>query len=34
MTPFWDIAPYSLVEVVRRFRVAYRLHNQGDEWWS
>jgi hypothetical protein len=29
MTAFWDIAPYSLDEVDRRFRGAYRLH-QGD----
>jgi hypothetical protein len=27
---FWDIAPYSLVEVNRRFRGLYCLHHQGD----
>jgi hypothetical protein len=26
---FWDIAPFSLVRVDRRFRDAYRLHHQG-----
>jgi hypothetical protein len=30
MTALWDIAPYSLVEVDRRFRGAYCLHNEGD----
>jgi hypothetical protein len=29
MTVFWDNAPYSLVEVDRRFRGAYCLHHQG-----
>jgi hypothetical protein len=29
---FWDIVPYHLVEVDRRFRDSYCLHNQGDEW--
>jgi hypothetical protein len=33
MTAFWDTAPCSLVEVDRRFRGAYSLHYQGDEWW-
>jgi hypothetical protein len=28
---FWDIAPYSLVEVDWRFRGAYCLHYQGDD---
>jgi hypothetical protein len=28
---FWDIAPYSLVEVDRRFRGVYCLHHQGDD---
>jgi hypothetical protein len=26
MTAFWDIAPYSLAGVARRFRVTYCLH--------
>jgi hypothetical protein len=30
MRAFWDIAPFSLVEVDRRFTCAYCLHNQGD----
>jgi hypothetical protein len=29
---FWDVAPCSHVEVDRRFRGAYCLHHQGDEW--
>jgi hypothetical protein len=29
MTAFWDIAPYSLVEVGRRFSGAYCLRRQG-----
>jgi hypothetical protein len=29
MTVFWYIAPCSLVEIDRRFRGAYCLHNQG-----
>jgi hypothetical protein len=29
---FWDVAPCSQVEVDRRFRGAYLLHHQGDEW--
>jgi hypothetical protein len=28
---FWDVSPFSLVEVYRRFRVACCLHHQGDE---
>jgi len=28
MTAVWDTAPYSLVEVDRRFRGAYCLHYQ------
>jgi hypothetical protein len=28
MIAFWDIAPYSLVEVGRRFRGAFCLHHQ------
>jgi hypothetical protein len=31
VTVFWDIAPYSLFEVDRRFRGAYFLHRQGIE---
>jgi hypothetical protein len=31
MTIFWVVAPYSLVEVYRRFRGACCLHHQGDE---
>jgi hypothetical protein len=31
MTPFWNIAPCSLVEVNGRYRDAYCLHRQGDE---
>jgi hypothetical protein len=31
MTPFWDAAPCSLVEVDRRFRGAYCLHHSGDD---
>jgi hypothetical protein len=30
MTVFWDVAPWSLVEVFRRFRGACCLHHQGD----
>jgi hypothetical protein len=29
---FWDIVPCSLVVVDRRFRGAYYLHHQGDEY--
>jgi hypothetical protein len=32
MTVFWDIAPCSLVQPVRRFRCTNCLHHQGDEW--
>jgi hypothetical protein len=32
MTAFWYIAPCSLVEVNRRFRSAYCLHHQGDNY--
>jgi hypothetical protein len=28
---FWDVAPYSHVELDRRFRGVYCLHHQGDE---
>jgi hypothetical protein len=31
MIVFWDVAPYSLVEVYRRFGGAYCFHHQGDE---
>jgi hypothetical protein len=31
MTVFWDVAPCSLVEVLRRFGGAYRFRHQGDE---
>jgi hypothetical protein len=30
-TVLWDMAPCSPIEVDRRFRGAYCLHNQGDE---
>jgi hypothetical protein len=32
MKTFWNIASCSLVEVDRRFRSAYCLHNQGDSF--
>jgi hypothetical protein len=32
MIVFWDVAPCSLVEIDPRFRGAYCLHHQGDEW--
>jgi hypothetical protein len=32
MITFWDIAPCSVVEVDRRFRGVYCLHDQGDEY--
>jgi hypothetical protein len=32
MTAFWDIAPRSFVEIYWRFKGAYCLHHQGDEW--
>jgi hypothetical protein len=28
---FWDVAPYSLVEIYRRFRGVYCLFHQGDD---
>jgi hypothetical protein len=31
MTTFWDIAPYSVIEVDRRFRGAFCRHHQDDE---
>jgi hypothetical protein len=31
MTVFWDVVPYSLIEIYRRFRGAYCLHHQGDD---
>jgi hypothetical protein len=31
MTAFWDVVPWSLVEVDRRFRSAYCLHHRPDE---
>jgi hypothetical protein len=31
MVVFWGLSPCSLVEVNRRFRCAYCLHDQGDE---
>jgi hypothetical protein len=31
MAVFWVVAPYSLVEVYRRFRGACCLHHNGDE---
>jgi hypothetical protein len=34
ITIFWDVAPCSLVEVYRRFRGAFCLHYQGDEYSS
>jgi hypothetical protein len=33
-TVFWDVAPCSHVEVDRRFRGAYCLHHQGDDFWT
>jgi hypothetical protein len=30
MTVFKEVAPYSLVEIDRRFRCAYCLHHQSD----
>jgi hypothetical protein len=32
MTVFWDVAPCSLVEIGLRFRGAYCLHHQGDDF--
>jgi hypothetical protein len=34
ITAFWDTALCSLVEVDRRFRSAYCLHHQDDDWGS
>jgi hypothetical protein len=38
MTLLWNVAPYSLVEVYRRFRSASFIHHQGihrpDDWGS
>jgi hypothetical protein len=31
ITAFWDIAPCSFVEVVKRFRGEYGVRRQGDE---
>jgi hypothetical protein len=31
MTALWDTAPSSFIEVNRRFRGAYCLHNRGDD---
>jgi hypothetical protein len=31
MRAFWNIVPFGLVEVDRRFRGAYFLHHHGDE---
>jgi hypothetical protein len=31
MTVFWDDAPFSLVEINRRFRGAYCLHHLDDQ---
>jgi hypothetical protein len=30
MTVFWDAAPCNLVDIGRRYRIAYCLHHQGD----
>jgi hypothetical protein len=30
MAVFWDVAPRSLVDTNRGFRLAYCLHHQGD----
>jgi hypothetical protein len=30
MAVFWDVAPYSLVEIDRRFRGTYCPHHKGD----
>jgi hypothetical protein len=29
MTVFWDVVPYNLVEINRRFKDVCSLHNQG-----
>jgi hypothetical protein len=30
MTALWDVLPYTVVEICRRFRVAFCLHHQSD----
>jgi hypothetical protein len=30
MAVFWDDAPHTLMEIDRRFRGAYCIHNQGE----
>jgi len=30
MDVLWDVAPFNLVDIDRRFGSAYRLHHQGD----
>jgi hypothetical protein len=32
MAVFWDVAPCSLVDTDGRFREAYFLHHQGDQY--
>jgi hypothetical protein len=32
MAVFWDVATCGLVDRDRRFRGAYCLHHQGDNW--
>jgi hypothetical protein len=32
MTVFWDVTPYSLVDIDRRFRGTCCLHHQGNEY--
>jgi hypothetical protein len=32
MAVLWDVEPCSFVEIDWRFRGAYCLHHQGDEW--
>jgi hypothetical protein len=34
MRAFWDMVPYSLVEVDRNFRGAYCLHHRPDDGGS
>jgi hypothetical protein len=29
MAVFWDVAPYSLIDIDQRFRGSYCLHHQG-----
>jgi hypothetical protein len=33
MAVFWVVAPCSLIQVYRRFRGAWCLRHQGDEWF-